>query len=225
MSYTDTFESALMSIWEGLLNFLPSFVVAAFVFVLGLFIGAALQRIVERLVRFLWVDRLLKKLKITDVFQKAEIKLDVAKAIGVIANWFVVFAFLVAATDIVGLSQVSSFLRSIVNYLPNLFVAAIILAIGFLIASWVHRLVYRGVEASRFGSAGFVAGLTKWSIVVFSVLAALVQLRIAAGLLQTLFTGVVFMLALAGGLAFGLGGKDTARQWLERMQRDMSGKR
>lgn len=225
MTYTDTFQNALMNIWEGLLNFLPSFVVAAFVFILGLFIGTALQRLVEQVVRFLWVDQLLKKLKIADVFQKADIRLDVAKALGVITNWFVVFAFLVAATDIVGLSQVSDFLRSVVGYLPNVFVAAVIVAIGFLVASWVHRLVYRGVTASQFANPAFVAGLTRWSIVIFSVLAALVQLRIATGLLQVLFTGMVAMFALAGGLAFGLGGKDVARQWLEKLNRDMSEKK
>ncbi|MFH0952387.1 MAG: hypothetical protein V1838_04350 [Patescibacteria group bacterium] len=223
--YSEILKNSLLNIWEGFLNFLPSLLIAVIIFIFGLIIGAALQKLVEKTVRFLWVNQLLKKLKITDIFEKASIKLDVAKALGIIANWFVVFAFLVASTDIIGLSQVSSFLRSVVVYLPNVFVAAIIIAVGLLIANWVYQIVYKGIQASKFTSPGFGAGITKWSIIVFSILAALVQLKVTPVLLQTLFTGFVAMIALAGGLAFGLGGKEQANKLLQGFQRDVTSKK
>ena len=61
--------------------------------------------------------------------------------------------------------------------------------------------------------------LPKWALVIFALLAALTQLNIASELIQILFTGIVIMFALAGGLAFGLGGKDEAAKWLESMKK------
>ena len=80
------------------------------------------------------------------------------------------------------------------------------------------------VEAAQLASANFLAGISKWAILIFSFMAALVQLQIAPDLIRVLFTGLVFMIALAGGLAFGLGGKEQAGLFLQRLKKDISEK-
>jgi small-conductance mechanosensitive channel len=107
-------------------------------------------------------------------------------------------------------------------YLPNVIIAVIILLVGVLVANFTRNVVKSAVEAAKLTSGDFLSGLSRWSILVFSFMAALVQLGIAEGLIQTLFTGFIAMLAIAGGLAFGLGGKDQAAKVLGKLKRDIS---
>ena len=77
-------------------------------------------------------------------------------------------------------------------------------------------------KAAHLPSAGFLGGMAKWAIWIFAILAAMYQLGIAGAFVQTLFTGFIAALSLAMGLAFGLGGKDVAARFLERLRSDIS---
>jgi len=112
-----------------------------------------------------------------------------------------------------------------VLYVPNVIISVIILLAGILLANFVQRVVKSAVEAAKLQSADFLSGIAKWAILVFSFMAALVQLQIAQELIRVLFTGLVAMLSLAGGLAFGLGGKDHASRVLDRLRKDLSSER
>ncbi|PJE59929.1 MAG: hypothetical protein COU85_00985, partial [Candidatus Portnoybacteria bacterium CG10_big_fil_rev_8_21_14_0_10_44_7] len=92
------------------------------------------------------------------------------------------------------------------------------------IAVWAANLVDKIIRASLAASrlrAFFAAAIGRWSILIFAIFAALIQLGIAPGLLQTVITGLIAMLAIAGGLAFGLGGKEQAASFLERLRGEM----
>ena len=83
-------------------------------------------------------------------------------------------------------------------------------------------LVRGSAQAANLPSAAFLGGVARWSIWIFALLVALYHLGIAGPLVQTLFTGFVAMIAIAGGLAFGLGGKDAAAKFIERLRSDIS---
>jgi len=130
-----------------------------------------------------------------------------------------------AAFDVLGLSEINVFLRdTVLGYLPNVFVAAIILVIAALIADAVGKVVVGSAKAANLPSSHFLGGISKWSIWVFAIIAALDRLGIASELLLTLFTGMVYMFAIAGGIAFGWGGKETAERFIERLRGDISAK-
>ena len=154
-------------------------------------------------------------------FEKAGLKLDVANWIGLLVKWFLIFVFLLAATEILGLRYISEFLRSVVNYIPNIIVAAVILVIGAWLAGFLQKLVMASISASKIRSAAFVGTITKWSVLLFTLFTAVMQLGIAP-LIQTIVTGLIAMLAIAGGLAFGLGGRDQATKFLEKIKEEMS---
>jgi len=80
------------------------------------------------------------------------------------------------------------------------------------------RVVVASVLSARLHAAHFLGTLSWWAVVVFGLLAALVQLNIATAIIQSLITGFIAMLALAGGLAFGLGGKEYAAHLLEKLR-------
>ena len=99
--------------------------------------------------------------------------------------------------------------------------AAAILLVGTMVARFLSGLVRHSVQAAGLASADMLAAVTQWSIMVFTVLATLNQLQVAKEFVGTLFTGIIAMLAIAGGLAFGLGGKEHASKVLNKIERDI----
>ncbi len=222
MEITDLIQAPLMDLWNSLLLFIPSLLGAIIIFILGVVIAGVLSKVVEQLVKFLRIDDMAEKLDIKAQFDRAGIKLHIGRLFGWIVKWFFIVVALIAATDILGWDQVTDYLKQVVLFIPNVIVAVIILLAGILLGNFVQRVVKSTVEAAKLESASFLSGLSKWAILAFSFMAALVQLQIAPDLIRTLFTGLVFMIALAGGLAFGLGGKEHAARVLNRLQKDIS---
>lgn len=216
-------QGSFLGLWEGALTFLPTLVGAIIVFIVGVFIAEVLSRVVLKVVEILRIDDLVHKLEIKQTLAQAGIRLHVGRLLAWIVKWFLLIVFLVAATDIMGWDQVTSYLQQVLIYLPNVIIAVIILLAGILVGTFVQRVVKSAVEAAKLSSADFLAGVSKWAILVFTFMAALVQLQIAEDLIRVLFTGLVALLALAGGLAFGLGGRAHAEQFLNRLRKDISG--
>src|SRR5690606_857266 len=125
-----------------------------------------------------------------------------------LARWFVIIIFLIPTADIWGLGQFVVILNNFLGYLPNILIAVLLLLVGFVVSQLVHDLLLASIQGVSQASARTIAVVGKYSVVVFAVLIALNQLGIASDLIRILFAGIVAMVALAGGLAFGLGGKD-----------------
>ena len=136
--------------------------------------------------------------------------------------WFLLLIFLVPAVDTLGLTAVSGILTTLVAYIPNVFVAILVLFLGTLAATFVSDIV-RGVTAStNVGNPNVFASIARYAIIGFAALIALEQLQIAPTLLNILFTAIVGAMALAFALAFGLGGRETAQRLLSRTETTVS---
>ncbi len=215
-------QASVLNLWDTILAYLPNVLGAAVVFLAGLLVAYALSHLVIKLVTMLRINELFARVEFKAALERVGLHLDVGKLLGWIVKWFFVIVALIAATDILGWEQVTDYLKQVVLYLPNVIISVIILLSGILLANFVRNVVKKSVEAAELASASFLSGIAKWSILVFSFMAALVQLQIAPELIRTLFTGLVAMLSLAGGLAFGLGGRDHAARVLDRLRKDIS---
>jgi hypothetical protein len=219
----DVVGTSLNGVWGGVIAFLPKFVVALIIFIIGWIVGSILGKVVSQFVKAVKLDNMLKSVGTDAVMERAGMHLDSGAFFGTLVKWFFVVVFLVASIDVIGLTQVNYFLQDVVlGYLPRVFVAALIIAIGAIVAHGISSVVSGGAKAASIPSAKFAGGMAKWAVWIFAVLAALAQLGIAGAFAQTLFTGLVGMLAIAGGLAFGLGGKDAAARYLENLRKDIS---
>lgn len=222
-TWGDVIVASLQQSWAAVANFVPLLVGAIVVFVVGWIVAVALGKVVEQVVRALRVDALLQKLEFERTLERGGVRLNSGAFVGGLVKWFLIIVFLLAAVNIIGLTQVSDFLTQVLFYLPNVVVAALILVIALKVAEVVERLARGSVEAV--GMRGAVVGvMARWAIWIFAVIAALLQLGVATVLLQTLVTGLVAMLALAFGLAFGLGGKDAASAFIDKLRRDITGR-
>lgn len=222
-TWGDVVVASLQQAWAAVANFVPLLIGAVIIFVVGWIVAVALGKVVEQVVKALRVDALLQKLEVERTLERGGLRLNSGAFIGALVRWFLIIVFLLAAANILGLAQVSDFLRQVLLYIPNVVVAALIIVIAVKVAEVVERATKGTVEAAGMRGA-LVGAIARWAIWIFAVVAALQQLGIATTLLQTLVTGFVAMLALALGLAFGLGGKDAAGAFVEKLRRDLAGR-
>lgn len=204
---------------------MPSLIGALVVFIIGLIVAAVLDKVVERLIFYIKLDALLRRLGVENVLQRSNMKLDSGKFLGKLVYWFFVVAFLLAASDILGFFTLSNFLRDVLNYVPNILVAVLILLAALVLANFLRGLVRTAVMSANMHHAKGLGTVAWWGVVVFGLLTALVQLGVAVSIINTLITGLIAMLALAGGLAFGLGGKEYAAEALKAVKDEMEHKR
>lgn len=225
-SYSDAVVGSLEQLWAQFASFLPNLIAALLVFSIGWAISVAAGRLVEKLLVVLRINNAFENLKgLKNAVQRAGLRINIPLLFGEIVKWFLIIVTLLAATDILGLEEISQFLTSVLLYIPNVVVAALILIIAVVLANFVHKTVVASIEAAGFGSANVIGAISKWSIIIFAILAALTQLNVATALIQTFMTALFAMLALAGGLAFGLGGRDLATKWLNKLEEDVTGKK
>lgn len=214
---------SLQSIWFGIVSYLPAVIFALIIFVIGWILAHLVGKSLKHLIDISRVDSVLIKTGINEPFQRAGMKFSTGAIVGGIVKWFLIIVFLVAVFDILGLSELNAFLQQIVLiFLPNVIIAAIIILLASVVARVAARMVSGSAKAAGIHSANFAGSLAKWAIWVFALLIALSQLGIAAQLIQTIFIAIVAMMALAGGLAFGLGGKDHASRVLSDIGRMIS---
>lgn len=217
-NWTDVIVTSLQGLWVGVVNFLPSLVGALIVFIIGLIVAAGLRTLVEKIFEGIKLDAFLNRLGVEPHFSRAGLRLRGAHFLGQLVNWFLIVAFLLAASDILGLEALSGFLRDVLFYIPNVVVAVLIMLAAVVLGNFLKRVVIASVLSARLHAAHFLGTLTWWAMVVFGIFAALIQLNIAATIINSLITGVIAMFALAGGLAFGLGGREYASHLLSKLR-------
>lgn len=219
--YLSQVSEPLENLYNGFVDFLPNFLVAVIILVVGWIIAIWIAKLIKSLLLGTKVDEFADKLGMDQVSSRTGIKMSVAGTIAWLVKWFLLIALFLAAADIMGLDQISNFLRDVLDYLPNVIAGAAILLAGLLLGRFLSRLVRASVQAAGLASADLLAAVTQWAIAVFTILATLQQLGVAAAFVQTLYTGFIAMVAIAGGLAFGLGGRDHAARVLDKIERDI----
>jgi len=214
---------ALLDLWQGFINFIPRLIGAVIIFIIGWFIAVGIGRLAAEILRKIKFNRLFEKGGVKTALEKAEVKVDPAGFIGAIFKWILVIVFLLAAVEVLGFGQFALFLARVLGYLPNVIVAVLIFVVAVIIADISEKIVRSAVESAKVGYGQISGVIVRWSIWVFAILAILSQLRIAPALIQTLLTGIIGLIVIAGGLAFGLGGKDIAAELLQNLKRKLRG--
>lgn len=222
-TWSETLALTFQNVGGELLMFIPKLFLAIVIFIAGWVVGSLVGGVVAQIVKALKVDKALESIGTEDLLGRAGYRLDAGAFLGGLIKWFVIVVFLVASVDVLGLLQVNAFLSEVVlGYLPSVIAAALVLLLGAVIADAMQRVVSGAMKAASMPSAHFVAGVTKWAIWIFAILVAISQMGIATEFIRVLFIGVVAALSLACGLAFGLGGKEVAAKYLEKLRKDIS---
>lgn len=217
-----------MSFWDPMRRFLVRaeeflpVLFAVFVVLVGGFIAAlVLEALVRLLLRTIGFDRVARRPRVADVLIRAGFRRSPSSLVAHLVRWLVWIVTLLAALSILSMEATDEVMAALTKYLPRLFAGFFVLVIGYAISTFVGRSVLLWAVNSRLQGARWLAGGVQMLTAVFFLALALENLGfgrdIAIVVLAILLGGAV----LAAALAFGLAGKDLARQSLDRMTREM----
>jgi hypothetical protein len=220
-SWTDTILSAISNSVNAFLIFIPNLIGALIIFSIGWIFAGFAKRIVLKFLEIAQLEPFAEKVGMSNALKRAGVAVTPSELLAEIVRWAVVLVFLNPTVEIMGLSKVTEVINTVLLYIPNVIVAALILMFGIIFADLTAQFIKGTAAALGTGTANALEAITKYAMVTFVVLAALSQLGIAERLITTLFTGLVAMVAIAGGLAFGLGGKEMAADILNGLKRSL----
>jgi len=210
-----TLYNSLNAGFFGAMSFLPRIVTGIIILLIGIILGSVVKRVFIEILNALRVESYLRRYGVPE----AKRDLTWTNILAEIARWFVVILFLIPTAEVWQLSQVVTLLNTFLLYLPNVFVAAIITLVGFVFARLAYDVILASTREISPDASHAIASFARWAIIIFVMLAVLNQLGVAQDLIRILFTGFVAMIALAGGIAFGLGGQDSAKILLEELRK------
>ena len=204
------------------MQFAPRLVVAVVLFIVGWFLASLVAKAIEQVFSSLKVDSLFRSVGAENFLRKAGVSLNTGYFVGEVVRWFVIVVFLLPSLGLVGLSDVSLFLKeSVLGFLPQVIIAAFVLIIAAVVSEGVSKTVLATAKAMDLKAANMLSTVSKYAVWVFAFIIALGKLGLG-DYMSILFSGLVAMLALAGALAFGLGAKDAASRLISKLGEEVS---
>ncbi len=206
----------LREVVQKLVAFLPSLLTGIVVFAVGLVLAWLVKLLVIRIIRLLKLDAAFARSGVTEALQRMAVKDTPAKLVGRMFFWLVAFLFFVLALSVMRVPVIDQLLERFLLYLPNIFIALVVLAIGWFLGNFLGRATLIASVNAGYRAAGPLSKGVKGVILLFAFVMAFEQLGIGRSTVIAAFTIVFGGAILALALAFGLGGKDLARTFLEK---------
>lgn len=217
-------KDSFYGVFENIVMYVPNIIVAVILFVVGWFLASWIGKIVATLVSSLKVDDALGATGLRDLANRAGFGLNTGKVLGLFVKWTLIIIVATVAFDMIGLSQINESLVQILGYIPNIIVAAVVLMITALVAEFVEKVSTGSAKAAGVRKAGVFGIAARYFVWIVGITTALSQLQVAevvVALFQSVLTGVVAAVAIALGIAFGLGGKEAAARYIARVEKDV----
>ena len=215
--YLEPVNEVVISFTRTVAGYLPKLIGGLLILAIGLVLAQIVRRLLSSLFGFFKLGVLIRK---SHIGNEREVKIW-EEIITELVSWSVIVLFLIPAAEVWGLARVTVVLNQLLFYVPNVIVAVVIGFIGIVIANLAADLVHHGVNTVGATSAKTLSTMARYAIIFFTGLIVLNQLGIAQDLIRILFTGIVAMIAIAGGLAFGLGGQGLARDVLDELKKSV----
>lgn len=204
--FSRTLVLPMSDAFSTIIAFLPKLISGLVILLVGILVGAFVKQLILGIFKISGIKTLLKKYQVPESAEGISWETILAELV----RWFIIILFLIPASDTWGLGRFVDVLNSLVSYLPDVFVSILILLVGFIVSKLVFDVIIASIHSFSKHLARTIAAVGRYSVLVFTVLIVLNQLGVASDLIRIIFAGFVAMIALAGGLAFGLGGKETA---------------
>ena len=223
LRWSDAIMVSLQKFTNVIATVLPDIIAAVLALIVGLILAVLLGRLTKRLIKMTRLDLLLDKALKFEQLKERGVEVKASSILGWAVKWFFIIVTFIATADILNLQQLTSFFKMVALYVPNVIIAVLILLFGFILADGLKGIVIKAVESSKLPKSlgGMLGMVARVAVIVFSIMASLTQLGIASDLIKILFTGFVAMLAIAGGLAFGLGSRDHVHAWLDKIRKEL----
>lgn len=201
-------------LWAASEQIVLNLIGAALLLIVGALVAKGLAMLTEKVLEAFGLGKAQKKKAVSETLKKTGLNVDIVSAASRTVFWVVIVIFAMTAAEVLELTALRDVIGALLSYLPNVLAAAIVLTVTVAGGRFARELVNAGLKQVNLEYSGVVGTVTQWAIVVFGTLMALSQLGFNTAILSANITLIVAGFALAFGLAFGLGGRDAAGDFI-----------
>jgi hypothetical protein len=214
-----TTGDTILTLWNSGKLLVINLLGALIIFLIGWLVAIIIGKMVEEVLKRLQFNTIFEKGSFKKVLDKEDLKINPSAFVGVVIKWVLILAFLMASVEFLGLQEFAKFIKDILSYIPHVFVAVLIFIAAVVVSDISEKIAKIIAESLGIGYQKLIGSIVKVSVWVFASLAILKELMIASVMVNTLFTALVWgfiaLIVLAGGIAFGLGGREVAADILK----------
>ena len=214
--WQELFAESFRETMHGIAVFLPRIMVMLMLFVIGLLVGWIVKVLLLRVLRTLRLDAASERLGLALALQRAGIKRSASQLVGLTAFWLIFIFFGFVGLNVLAVTAATEVVRLILQYLPHLLAALLVLLTGWLLANFLAQAALIAAVNAQFFGARFLAAAVRWGVLSLTLAMVLTQLGIAKEVVVAAFSIAFGGVVLALALAFGLGAKEHAKKFLDR---------
>ena len=200
-----------------ILSYIPAIAGAIVILVVGWLLAKMAKMVVVRVLKAIQLDALSDKGGVTNILAHGEIKMTLSELIGAIIYWLLVLVVIATALNALNLSVAAELVSTLVNYVPNILAAVFILVLGSLLANFVSTIVRTSAGNAGIKRAKLLGHVTQTVVIIFSIIMAIEQLKIATTLIVLAVNVLLISVGLGIAIAFGLGCKDIAGKYVQNL--------
>jgi hypothetical protein len=212
---TDSFNKFLGKVT----TFLPNLLAMITIIIIGFFIAWILKKFLFRFLKAIQFDRVSERWGLPHILSKGGVTYSPADLLSRFFYWVIVLITLILGINALEVAATQNFISHFFNYLPHLFAAMIILAIGYLIAIFLGQATLIAAVNAQMESAKILSRAVRWFIIILSLTMTLYHLGIAEKVIVAAFSITFGGIVLALAIAFGWGGKELAKNFLEKLSK------
>jgi hypothetical protein len=202
------FVESFTQVINEVLRWAPRVVLMIFVVVVGYIVARLVGRAIGKLSEKIGLDAAAERSGLAESMRHMGIKRNVPAIVGSIVFWLLMCVFVMAGFNILGLEKLSLAMQALVDYIPKVLVATVLIVIGLMVATFLRGLVATSADRVGISYAGQLASACYYVLALLTFMAAFDQLGINLKLLDNLIMIAFGGLAVGFGLSFGLGGRD-----------------
>jgi len=201
------------------LTFLPNLLAMITILIVGFLVAWIFKILLLRFLKAIQFDRLSERWGLTHILSKGGMTYSPANLLSQFFYWIIVLITLILGINTLEVAATQNFIAQFFNYLPHLFAAILILVIGYLIAIFLGQATLVAAVNAQMESAKFLSRAVRWFIIILSLTMALYHLGIAEKVIIAAFSITFGGIVLALAIAFGWGGRELAKDFLEKLYR------
>jgi hypothetical protein len=197
-------------------TFFPNLLAMITILIIGFTIAWVFRKILLYFLKAIQFDRVSKQWGFADILSRGGLPYSPADLVSRFFYWIIILITLILGINALEVAATQSFISHFFNYLPHLFAAVFILVIGYLVAIFLGQATLIAAVNAQMESAKLLSRVVRWFIIILSLTMALYHLGIAEKVIIAAFTILFGGIVLALAIAFGWGGREFAKDFLER---------
>src|SRR4030065_598037 len=200
-------------------TFLPNLLAMVTILIMGFLIAWIVKKFIFRFLKAIQLDKVSERWGLAEVLSKRGLTYSPAILLSRFFYWVIVLITLIMGINALDVAATQNLIAHFFNYPPHLFAAILILIVGYLIAIFLGQAALIGAVNAQMESAKLLGRTVRWFIIILSVTMALYHLGIAEKVIIVAFTIFLGGVVLALAIAFGWGGRELAKDFLEKLSK------